>query len=363
MDNLKNAVLKLLNLPPNYYTPFKEFNNKYRHTFLIVNDKVTYISYIKDDILYNNEWLPLEVDRLEKINFEYGKWYSDVNNNVSFYTKTFETNNIEGLTFNPEFLSLVDKPIPNKPLLLLPNGISKVRKKLTSSSNEFTGSIPVRNPNIYIGVEFEFEEVKGYCTHWKDTDDFSLKVNGKEFVSPPVRAKHIEWRIRNLLSIRPAISPRCSVHVHLNARDLTDQQISNFILLYSLYEPYLYKISGNRWNNRFCVPYRFNPQLVKTVYKEADSSYLYLLGKYAGLNMRSWYNYGTLEFRQHEGCLDVDRIMNWINIILCMKCAIQNKISVDKYSDSKLIFGDWYDPEMDNNQSLEMYDYLLKDWD
>lgn len=219
------------------------------------------------------------------------------------------------------------------------------------------GDIKMRNGEIYVGIEIEGEKVDEdvWCNGWARVADHSLKDMGAEFITRPIRAKYLQVQLETLLrSFEMYMSRRTSVHVHINVRDLKAQQLADFVRVYALYERYLYAISGDRRLNNFCVPLYFNPKVVLDFLTAPNIETWG--GRYAGLNVLSYYKYGTFECRIHEGTTDVERILNFVNLLLCIKCAVTNK-NVD-YTNPKQVFGDWYRDDMLQYMNLDFFHYL-----
>jgi hypothetical protein len=134
---------------------------------------------------------------------------------------------------------------------------------------------------------------------------------------------------------KPSASSRCSVHVHINVREMTLEEFSSFMVLYLIFERSLYRFSGDRWNSNFCVPLYAAPQFPKQVLESINAGqwknkpledYVHWY-KYLGLNIcpivgKDGSNaQGTVEFRHMKGTTNVNLIINWINLIISLKIA------------------------------------------
>lgn len=216
---------------------------------------------------------------------------------------------------------------------------------------QFTPKHKLSDPNTYVGIEVEVEGVltnsrvgairtpdKNIVAYlWANVEDGSLRNNGREFVSVPVKGQEIEYALTSLEAfltknkdcVGHEFSDRTSVHVHINARDLTMEQLASWILLYTAVEPVLYNFcGGNRHKNIFCVPLNQAHSLEGTVNyfvehcKVESKHVLDVLGawkKYCGFNLKPISKYGTLEFRHMVGTMDVPRLMAWIDILLMLR--------------------------------------------
>lgn len=217
--------------------------------------------------------------------------------------------------------------------------LSKIYKyPVLKSYTGLEGNIPVKHKDVFVGVELEIENV--YNTYKlstnKLTEDGSLKVNGAEFVTIPLKMRYLEIELRRIFeSLKdPLVSSRCSTHVHMNVRDMTPEQIVNFILLYMVFERSLYRISGDRWDNNFCVPLYMAHTMMKGFFKAWDSTNMWTWYKYTGLNLCPIFGsestrIGTVEFRQMHGSVNVEEIMQWCNLITAIKRAAQ-EIPIDE---------------------------------
>lgn len=185
-----------------------------------------------------------------------------------------------------------------------------------------------------VGIEIEVENITSSVVlspHWSSHEDGSLRNNGIEFVSIPLTIKQIEPALSNLyLSLKeknkPDFSNRTSAHIHLNCRDLTQDEIYTLVLLYAVFEKHFYGFAGTkRMNSIFCVPlYRCNilSQAKDVIYGFSPNWH-----KYCGINILPLIDNngergkGTIEFRHLYGTENIETIYAWINQILCLRKA------------------------------------------
>lgn len=204
-----------------------------------------------------------------------------------------------------------------------------------------------------VGVEIELENMNGFNvdsrtfhSFWRETEDGSLRGGGKEYVlSRPFAGKDLEKAL-NLFDKhvaksghRISVSERTSVHVHIDVRELTHQQVTRLVCIYAIFEDALFNLVGkDRANNIFATSlanaegnlkvlgaYGENPD-------EAEARHTMMhFTKYSACNISAVKKYGSLEFRNHEGTYDIKRIIKWINILLLLKeAAINMEISVEE---------------------------------
>ena len=201
---------------------------------------------------------------------------------------------------------------------------------------------------IKIGVEIEFFGVchldvvaelnrqgitcsfEGY-THqvmrtWKLVTDASVNNEGTglsrglELVSPILYGDEgldeLEQVLAVLNSLGAKVDRTCGIHLH---HDVADYTAANFISLHNLYYSYqeginsiLPKSRRTSSRNTYCKGLNFsdlsicqNAPSIKAIANEIYSRYFVL-------NSQSYIKYGTIEFRQHSGSIDFQKIEAWV---------------------------------------------------
>jgi len=183
-----------------------------------------------------------------------------------------------------------------------------------------------------VGIEIEVENMKRGVhleAYWDIKNDGSLRNHGIELVSVPLQIKQVQLALDHVYTQmhaqnEPDFSNRTSIHIHVNCRDLTQDQIFNFVLLYAIFEKHFYQVAGTRrMNSIFCVP------LFRTNQMTTINEVIYGMSpnwqKYCGLNLLPLFannvtqGYGTIEFRHLYGTNNQQEILEWINDILCLR--------------------------------------------
>lgn len=193
-----------------------------------------------------------------------------------------------------------------------------------------------------VGVEIELE---GFGRHkmgqvderWKVVKDGSLRNNGREFVfKEPMYGTDVVECLENLphtfreLGVVPVISDRCSVHVHLDVRDLEYSQLLTLITTYLLCEPYFFAVGGEeRRDNIYSMPLASSDDYLKRLGKALRGTgqeeglmfrrHIDENVKYSAFNVAPVYTQGSVEFRHHRGTYHVRELIRWINMVLCIK--------------------------------------------
>jgi len=145
------------------------------------------------------------------------------------------------------------------------------------------------------------------------------------------------------------IDDTCSVHIHIDAKDMNLKSLKYLIQMHKRYEDFLYEfVRPSRKDTRFCrptkrtgsaadlAPYAFTPlndamrtdnlREFKKAYYGCGSTnayaeqetHKYYDGRYWGLNVHSMFLNGTVEVRHLHGTIDPDVINSWILINLAM---------------------------------------------
>lgn len=193
-------------------------------------------------------------------------------------------------------------------------------------SHPFKPLFPIVDKSTYLGIEVEVENVyeyKGSSPYWRMKDDGSLRNNGREFVTPPIRAWRVEQALTVLLSDLNQdveFTERTSIHVHMNIRTLTVAQLEALILTYLLFEKSLFNfVEKRRYNSVFCVPICETPMGNNLSQLILNKNPVFGWQKYTALNTLPIIDFGTIEFRHLEGTNDIEKIITWINLILSLK--------------------------------------------
>lgn len=183
--------------------------------------------------------------------------------------------------------------------------------------------------NRAVGIEVELEGagMLESTRLWNCISDGSLRNDGRELVTKlPLAGMDLQLALDELDPLlRTAgvvASERTSIHVHVDVRDLTTEQVGNVLATYIACEAALYNFGGkNRYDNIYCPGVSAAQEQMSVMRKVMSSDqYVFAHGihdwcKYTGINLRSICERGSIEFRGHEGTLDVARIEKWIKVL------------------------------------------------
>lgn len=168
-------------------------------------------------------------------------------------------------------------------------------------------------------------EIEGYNhtrrKHWKIVSDASV-AGGYELVSPVLKGQIGLEQVRlvseALAEVGAGINKTCGFHAHFGTDDFKDK-ISVWRNLYINYATLESDIDAfmppSRRHNRFCQSLRVqnwrekmqNAQTLIELEKAITNR-----SRYFKLNSQSYWRHGTVEFRQHSGTIEFEKIKNWL---------------------------------------------------
>lgn len=191
--------------------------------------------------------------------------------------------------------------------------------------------------NGEVGIEIEMEG-KGFplenLDSWYSREDGSLRGDlgcRREYVLiRPCKREGVKQRLDSLqgdlLEVGAKIhsSYRTGVHVHLNIRDMTFNQVWTFIFTYLMLEDAMMKFCGEgREGNLFCLRNRDAENMMtymEDAIKKEDFRKLHTDEiRYSSMNLKAIQQYGSIEFRglSFEG--DFDSINLWVDLLTAIK--------------------------------------------
>lgn len=202
------------------------------------------------------------------------------------------------------------------------------------------------NPDLLFGVECEIESIQD-CEkdflNFTNTEDHSLRNIGREYVSHPLPIDKLITSFKRLHSTlvinNPAekFSDRTSTHIHMNCRDLYENEVSHLVRWYALYEPFFFALVDlDRKNNIYCVPLNYTH--LPSKYGLSLSSLVGNWHKYTAFNILPLKDKGTVEFRHLEGMDDHVRLEKWLVMLTRLRnWAKEHPINKDTLSSTELL--------------------------
>lgn len=237
------------------------------------------------------------------------------------------------------------------------------------------------NLSPLLGIEIEAEYVSNNWANYKIPEwtwyhDGSLRNNGVEFISEPLYPSEARKALCGLWAQFKTWQPkrpprfgwRTSIHVHMNMLDQTAQHLVKMLLCYMVFEESLFEFAGpTRKDSIFCVPLTRSAFYKSFQHFWRGNHVIELLNgmdRYSALNLLPLRKLGTIEFRALEGTNDLNRIIDWIGILVkldeyCQKSNLDEIIAtilqmntISNYDAFKLeVFGPKYAELVDARQS------------
>lgn len=188
-----------------------------------------------------------------------------------------------------------------------------------------------------VGIEIEMEGTGLFFNidFWKCVREGSLRGDSTEYVlkTPCMRNQYkpllvaLHKKLTTTKDCKPAPSPRCGIHVHLNAQELTHQQVITWACLYLIFEHLLIKWCGeDREGNLFCLRSDDADYILDMIIGSLATKTFSHIGRdqirYASINFEALWKYGSLEFRALPTTKDfVLPVCTWIDVLLAIKDA------------------------------------------
>jgi hypothetical protein len=183
---------------------------------------------------------------------------------------------------------------------------------------------------FFVGIEVELEnhakthDAALSSGYWSVHNDGSLRNNGVEYVTIPLDGDNINKGVDlfwDKLDQKVSFSQRTSIHVHVNARQLSYQQMAGLLTAYCVVEPFLFDFVGRgRERNTFCIPITETGYPDKWLADLAKNSSAVIMNweKYSAVNLSRFQDLGTMEFRHMHGTKDKAKVFLWLEILSCL---------------------------------------------
>ncbi len=180
-------------------------------------------------------------------------------------------------------------------------------------------------------VEVEAEAPLGACRGWAQVSDGSLR--GPYNVEYVLRSpKNLESSLKLIQKLRETLEPskvidsiRAGVHVHVNVKDLTMEQLLSYAMFYYILEEALVGYCGsNRVGNHFCLRMKDAEGHITNLanfFNKGNLRHLYPLEqmKYASCNFYALVVHGTLEFRSLQTHPNLVKMDEWVCLLYHLK--------------------------------------------
>lgn len=158
--------------------------------------------------------------------------------------------------------------------------------------------------------------------HWKIVTDESIRMpNAFELVSPILEGQNgieqLQTVCRVLEALNAKIARTCGLHIHFDAAGLTASHVKNILTNYAAYETFIDSFmpeSRRANNNTYCKSIKTYIERIKTC-NTIEKMTLKMPSRYMKVNLQSYLRHRSIEFRQHGGTIEFEKITNWITFL------------------------------------------------
>ncbi|MGI4873686.1 MAG: amidoligase family protein [Janthinobacterium lividum] len=167
-------------------------------------------------------------------------------------------------------------------------------------------------------------------SHWKIVSDGSITgANSFELVSPILRGleglAELEKACRALKICNAQVNSSCGLHVHFGATDLSLEPLRQLVRNYLVLEPTIDQLmpAARRANNAtYCLGLlrgRTQAEAERAILTATSPEALATAAnggsRYHKVNLQSYFRQRTVEFRQHSGSTDYEKISMWVKFL------------------------------------------------
>lgn len=159
--------------------------------------------------------------------------------------------------------------------------------------------------------------------HWKVVTDASVP-GGFEVVSPVLQGDDGLAQLKKvceaLKETNTRINRSCGLHCHIGASDISERSslwkhlFRNYARLEETIDSFM-PVSRRARNNQYCQSMRvadFETRLESASTLRQIENAITRQSRYFKLNSQSYWRHKTIEFRQHSGTIEFDKISNWV---------------------------------------------------
>ncbi len=177
---------------------------------------------------------------------------------------------------------------------------------------------------------------------WKIVPDSSISADGVTFeiVSPILQGQDGLMQTQKiceaLKEFGAKINKSCGLHIHFDAEYFNLQTWKNLLINYANIEDIIDKFmpeSRRADNNRFCKSFKNEIEYIKKAYN-LDYIVRKMGTRYKKINVESYARHKTVEFRQHSGTIEFEKIKNWVlflhNLVVASESQIINYTNLEE---------------------------------
>lgn len=160
--------------------------------------------------------------------------------------------------------------------------------------------------------------------YWRVTEDGSVSGEGCELVSPILNSRlkpDIEQGRKALNVLRLSggqVNRTCGLHIHHNLRGKTALDVAETAAHWALFQPIINRVlPSSRHDGEYCAGMHGPESWHLGILNHARGSRAVEVdgmrfGRYHAINLNAINQHGTLEYRQHSGTLNGDKLEHWV---------------------------------------------------
>jgi hypothetical protein len=194
-------------------------------------------------------------------------------------------------------------------------------------------------------------------SQWKITYDASVTStgtgvgNGLELVSPPLTSAEMEKQLKLALEVLNSLGAKvdrtCGIHVHHEIDDLNLDNIKNIYALYGKHQDFINELMPKSRRQEAGPAGQFKGycqnlsqeelEEVQVANSIQDINSVFSIGyrRYRVINFKSYLKYGTIEFRQHSGSTDFEKVWNWVLITQSLVAQAKAKKTIKPLTEAQ----------------------------
>ncbi len=160
--------------------------------------------------------------------------------------------------------------------------------------------------------------------YYKIVSDSSISgVNSQEVVSPILNGNNglnsLKTLCNALASIDAKVNRTCGLHVHIGAANMSDEHYCRLVRNYQAIEKAIdsFMAHSRRANNsQWCYSLQ-NIDFANCMTKRQIASAMHF-NRYFKVNAVAYDRHQTIEFRQHQGTTDYEKISHWVKFLAAL---------------------------------------------
>jgi len=185
--------------------------------------------------------------------------------------------------------------------------------------------------------------------YWKVVTDGSLRDNNMsnmntcEVVSPILQGNEgladTEKVCNALKAAGATVNKTCGLHVHIGASDLTVEVMKNVFTRYAVLENDIHtflpksrvdNLYARRCSLALTPEFKSATTLERAIRAVGNAYGDQMYNRYSSVNLAAYLRHTTVEFRQHSGTVEFEKIKNWVEFTMSFVEASKTIVAEDK---------------------------------